>query len=272
MTHHTITGGGGVKLHVAETGTPGGRPILFIHGLSQCWLCWSRQLSSSLGERNRLVAMDMRGHGLSEKPLDGYADSRVWAEDVHAVIRTLNLERPVLCGWSYGPLVILDYLRHFGEDAVGGLSIVSGVTKLGSDAAMSVLTPAFVALVPGFFATDADESTRSLRSLLRLCLAQEPSAEDLYLMLGYSVSVPPFVRQALLSRSVDNDDLLPRVRKPVLIVHGAEDAIVKPAAVDQHKAGLADVEVAMMPKVGHAPFWEDAPAFNGHLQRFCERL
>ena len=120
MTHHTITGGGGVKLHVAETGTRGGRPILFIHGLSQCWLCWSRQLSSSLGERYRLVAMDMRGHGLSEKPLDGYADSRLWAEDVHAVIRTLNLERPVLCGWSYGPLVILDYLRHFGEDAVGG--------------------------------------------------------------------------------------------------------------------------------------------------------
>ena len=57
-------------------------------------------------------------------------------------------------------------------------------------------------------------------------------------MLGYNVSVPPSVRQALLSRSFDNDDLLPTIRTPVLIMHGAADAIVDPAAVDQHQAGM----------------------------------
>ena len=72
MKHHTITGGGGVQLHLVETGDPSGRPILFIHGFSQCWLAWSRQLNSDLADRYRLVAMDMRGHGLSEKPRDGY--------------------------------------------------------------------------------------------------------------------------------------------------------------------------------------------------------
>ena len=53
---------------------------------------------------------------------------------------------------------------------------------------------------------------------------------------------------------------------------GARDAIVKPAAVDQHKAGMAHANVEMMPNVGHAPFWDDAGAFNGHLRAFCERL
>jgi pimeloyl-ACP methyl ester carboxylesterase len=167
--------------------------------------------------------------------------------------------------------VILDYVRHYGEEAIGGMTFVGGVTKLGSDAATSVLTPEFLSLVPGFFATDAEESAQSLRSLVRLCLAHEPSAEELYLMLGYNVSVPPYVRQALLSRSFDNDDLLPRLRKPVLIVHGAQDAAVKPAVVDQHKASLPHAHVEMMPNVGHAPFWDDAAAFNGHLRRFCER-
>jgi non-heme chloroperoxidase len=272
MKHQTITGGGGVRLHLVETGDPSGRPILFIHGFSQCWLAWSRQLNSDLADRYRLVAIDMRGHGLSEKPRDGYADARLWADDVDAVIQALDLDRPVLCGWSYGPLVILDYLRHYGEAAVGGMTFVGGVTKLGSDEANSVLTPGFLSLVPGFFATDAEQSAESLRSLLRMCLAQEPSAEDLYLMLGYNVSVPPYVRQALLSRSFDNDDLLPRLRKPVLIVHGAEDAVVKPVVVDQHKAGLAHAQVEMMPRAGHAPFWDDAAAFNRHLRMFCERL
>jgi non-heme chloroperoxidase len=272
MKHHTITGGGGVQLHVVETGNPGGRPILFIHGFSQCWLAWNRQLNSDLADRYRLVAMDMRGHGLSEKPRDGYADSRLWADDVDAVIHALKLDRPVLCGWSYGTLVILDYLRHYGEEAVSGTSFVGGVTKLGSDEANSVITPEFLGLVPDLFGADTEASTRSLESLLRLCLAQEPSPEELYLMMGYNVSVPPYVRQALFSRSFDNDDLLPRLRRPVLIVHGAQDAIVRPAAADQHKARVASAQLEMMPNVGHAPFWEDAAAFNGHLRAFCERL
>ena len=48
MKSHKITGGGGVNLHVVETGNPRGRPIVFIHGLSQCCLQWSRQLHSRL--------------------------------------------------------------------------------------------------------------------------------------------------------------------------------------------------------------------------------
>jgi pimeloyl-ACP methyl ester carboxylesterase len=267
MNTHRITGGGGIELHVVETGDPKGHPILFIHGLSQCWLTWSRQMNSELAQDCRLVAMDIRGHGLSGKPRDGYTDSRLWADDVNAVVEGLRLDHPLLCGWSYGPLVMLDYVRHYGEDAISGLNFVGGVTKLGSDDAVSVLTPEFLSLVPGFFATGVEESVRSLESLLRLCFPKELSAEELYLMLGFSLSVPPYVRQALLSRSFDNDDLLPKIRKPVLITHGVDDSVVRPAAVDQHKAGIAHAQIDR-PKTGHAPFWDDAAAFNRRILAF----
>ena len=201
MESHRITGGGGIQLHVVETGNTKGRPIVFIHGLSQCWLCWSRQMTSDLARDHRLVAMDIRGHGLSARPHDGYGDSKLWADDINAVIQSLRLDHPVLCGWSYGPLIILDYIRHYGEDGIGGINSVGGVTKLGSEEAMSVLSPEFVSLVPGFFAPGVEDSVRILGSLLRLCFALEPSPEELYLMLGYNLSVPPYVRQALLARS-----------------------------------------------------------------------
>jgi non-heme chloroperoxidase len=272
MKHNRIQGGGGVQLHAVDTGKTAGRPIMFIHGLSQSWLSWSRQLSSDLTSDYRIVAMDIRGHGLSDKPREGYTDSRLWADDVHAVIQALGLDHPILCGWSYGPLIILDYVRHYGEDAIGGINFVGGVTKLGSDQAMSVLDPRFLSLVPGFFAADVEESVRSLESLLRLCFLQEPAAEDLYLMLGLSVSVPPHVRRALLSRSFDNDDLLPRIRKPVLITQGADDAVVKRAAVNQHKAGIAHAQIHIMPNAGHAAFWDDAAAYNQRLRVFSATL
>ena len=243
MKSHRVPGGAGTQLHLVETGNPKGRPILFIHGFSQCWLAWSRQLHSDLAEDYRLVAMDLRGHGLSDKPREGYADSKLWADDVNAAIRALKLDHPILCGWSYGPLVILDYVRHYGEAGVGGLHFVGGVTKLGSEEATSVLTSEFLGLVPGFFSTETELSVRGMESLLRLCLVHEPSTEDLYMMLGWNLSVPPYVRQAMFSRSFDNDDLLPKIRKPVLITHGVNDAIVKPAVVEQHKALLEHAQI-----------------------------
>lgn len=268
MKSHRITGGGGVQLHVIETGNARGLPIVFLHGFSQCWLAWGRQLNSTLADDHRLVAVDLRGHGRSDKPRDAYGDSRLWADDIDAVIRTLSLEQPIVCGWSYG-LVGLDYIRHYGDQSIGGLQLVGAISKIGTEDAMSVITPAFLSLVPGFFSADADESVGSLASLLRMCFPQEPSAEDLYLMLGYNVSVPAYVRQGLFSRAVDNDDVLAQIRKPVLLTHGADDAIVTPAVVDRHKSLVPHAQVHIMPGAGHAPFWDQATSFNRRLHEFA---
>lgn len=229
-------------------------------------------MNSSLAEKYRLVALDMRGHGRSDKPRDGYDDSKLWADDVDAVIRTLDLDHPVLSGWSYGPLVLLDYIRHYGAERIGGIQFVGALTKLGSEEAMSVLSPEFLRLVPQLFSSDTETSVRGLEGLLRLCFARQLSSDDLYLMLGYNVSVPPYVRQGLFSRSFDNDDLLPKIGKPVLITHGAADAIVSFAAVDQHKAAMPHAQVQSMPDTGHAAFWDDAASFNERLHAFCQSL
>ena len=272
MKHHTITGGGGCRLHLVETGNPQGRAILFIHGFSQCALAWDRQLDSSLASRYRLVAMDMRGHGLSDVPLDGYGDSPLWADDIDAAIRGLALDHPILCGWSYGPLVMLDYIRKFGEDAIGGIHLVGAITKLGSDAALSVLTPEFLALVPGFFSSDVKESVLSLGSLIAMCVTSELSPTDRFTMLGYNVSVPPFVRRALFARVLDNDDVLATISRPVLITHGAEDAIVRLDAVEQHRARIPHAQIQVVPGAGHAVFRDAAGAFNQRLIAFSEQV
>jgi non-heme chloroperoxidase len=272
MKNHFVTGGGGVRLHLVETGNPSGPPILFIHGISQCWLAWTRQMTSDLADTFRMVGLDMRGHGLSDKPVEGYTDSRLWADDVHAAIQSLRLDHPVVCGWSYGPLVILDYMRHYGEGDIRGVNFVGGVTKLGSNEATSVLTGEFLSHVPGFFSTDAQESVQALDSLVRMFFAHEPPLEDRYLMLGYSAWVPPYVRQALLSRSLDNDDLLPKIRTPVLITHGADDAIVKPTVIDQQMAGITHAKVRMIANAGHACFWDQAAIYNRCLREFVDTL
>jgi pimeloyl-ACP methyl ester carboxylesterase len=272
MRAHSVTGGGGIRLHVEETGNPDGQPILFIHGFSQCRLAWSKQLDSDLTDTLRLVAMDIRGHGLSDRPRDAYGDSTLWADDVQAVIEALGLNRPILSGWSYAGLIMGDYLRVYGEDQIGGVHLVGAVTKLGSEAALAVIGGDFLALVPGFFSTDAEASVRALEALMRLCVHGDPDARDLYFFLGYNVVVPPYVREGLLSRAVDNDDVLGRLRVPVLITHGAEDRVVLPAAAEQHAALIPHARTSFHPGVGHVPFWQDADRFNRELRDFAGQV
>jgi non-heme chloroperoxidase len=269
---YKVSGGNGSQIQVFEEGNPQGRPILLIHGFSQCHLAWSKQLDSDLTREFRVIAMDMRGHGGSEKPQDAYADSKLWADDVQGIIQALGLDGAVLCGWSYGGLVMLDYLRHHGEERLGGLHFVSAISKLGSDEALAVIAPEFLALVPGFFSNNVGESVPALSNLLHMVFDTEPPVRDFYLMLGYNALVPPYVRQGLFSRSVDNDDLLPQIRKPVMITHGTRDAIVRPTVVDQHKAAIGHAQVQMIQGAGHAPFYEEPEIFNRSLREFIRSL
>ena len=81
MKIHTVHGATGVKLHVREYGRPTGVPILLIHGWSQSHLCWSKQYESALKDDLRMVALDLRGHGMSDAPAeaDQCTDGDKWA-------------------------------------------------------------------------------------------------------------------------------------------------------------------------------------------------
>jgi pimeloyl-ACP methyl ester carboxylesterase len=67
------------------------------------------------------VAYDLRGHGMSEAPLEPehYTDAHLLADDVAAIIDHLRLDRTVLVGWSYGSFVICDYARVACMDEIG---------------------------------------------------------------------------------------------------------------------------------------------------------
>ena len=270
ITEHVVAGGGGCKLHVVETGNRNGRPILFIHGFSLCSLVWSRQFESDLARDFRLVALDMRGHGQSARPHDAYGDTRLWADDLDAVLNALSLVQPILSGWSYGCLPILDYVRHYGDASIGGIQFVGGISQLGSDAAMSALDPEFAAMIPDLLSGDIDLVVQGLTALAYRCFRDLPS-RHLYKILGAAVSTPRRVRNEMFARTLDNDDLLARLRKPVLVTHGSRDAVVRPTIADRHHALIANAQVHLL-ESGHAPFWDDAIDFNQRLREFAEEL
>ena len=99
----------GVKLHIREwPGDADKTPFLLVHGLSSNALTWN-QVGEKLAEAGHpVVAVDQRGHGLSEKPDSGYDFATVTA-DLRDLIAALRWEKPVMVGQSWGGNVMLEF-------------------------------------------------------------------------------------------------------------------------------------------------------------------
>jgi non-heme chloroperoxidase len=271
MKTHRIEGGGRLQLHVREWGKADAPPILFIHGWSQNHLCWAKQYDGALCEDFRVVAFDLRGHGMSDSPAapESYTDGRLWAEDIAAIIEQLRLDRPVLVGWSYGGFIIGDYLRAFGETAIAGINFVGAAVTLDRAALGTLIGPGFLDHVPGATADDFPTNVAAIRSFVRGCTARPLSAEDLETALCWTVVVSAKVRAALVARQISSGDVLSTLTKPVLVTHGRSDQVVLPAMAEHILATCPSAQGSWYPETGHAPFLEEPARFNRELAEFA---
>jgi non-heme chloroperoxidase len=273
-TIHTVRGGGGLRLHVREWGQAGGPPILFIHGLSQSHLCWARQYESELADEFRLVAYDLRGHGMSEAPLEPehYTDGELWADDVAAIIDQLRLERPVLVGWSYGGFVICDYLRAHGQDRIAAIEFTGAVVTLGEAAFGTLIGPGFLDHFADATADDLPTNIRGIRGLVKGWPAKPYPAEEVETLLCSGMAVPARIRANLAAREIDLDDVVRALHVPLLVTHGRADSIALPAAAEQILATLPTAQASWYDGVGHAPHLEAPERFNRELAALTTRV
>ena len=273
MKVHLVRGGGGLRLHVREWGKADGPPILFIHGWSQNHLCWDKQYESALRDEFRLVAFDLRGHGMSEAPPgpEPYTDDRLWADDLAAVIDRLDVERAVLVGWSYGAYVICDYIRAYGQDRVAAINFVEGVVKLGEAAFGTLIGPGFLDHFADATSDDLPTNIRGMRGFVRACLAKPVAAEDFETALCWNMAVAPQVRASLGAREIDDDDVLRGLAVPVLVTQGRSDTVVLPAMAEHILATCPAAEASWYEGVGHVPHLEEPGRFNRELAALAGR-
>jgi pimeloyl-ACP methyl ester carboxylesterase len=272
-TLHTVRGGGGLRLHVREWGAADGPPILFLHGWSQNHLCWARQYESGLADEFRLVACDLRGHGMSEAPLESqhYTDAGLWADDVAAIIEQLGLDRAVFVGWSYGAFVICDYVRAHGQDRIAAINFVEGAVKLGEAAFGTLIGPGFLDHFAGATAEDLPTNIRTMRSFVRTCLVKPVPDDDVETAVCWNVVVPAAIRAHLAARTIDCDDVLRALEVPLLVTQGRADRVVLPAMAEHIVRTCATAEASWYPGVGHVPHLEEAARFNRELAELTRR-
>lgn len=267
---YTATAPDGVALAVQESGDPGGRPLVFVHGLLGSHLSWDAQLADPALQRYRLIAYDLRGHGQSGKPEDpaAYADGRRWADDLAAVLAAADAHGAVLVGWSLGAAVITNYLAAHGDERIAGAVYVGGVIEL---------DPTQIAPHPDLYrdlaSPDLKTHLDAERAFLALCFRTPPEDSAFQRLVANAALASATMQTAVHGMSLDAPAGLGAMRKPLLLVYGAQDALVRAEpAIARARALNPRVRSLVYPDSGHAPFLEEAGRFDRDLAAFVDAL
>ena len=261
-----VTSSDGLKLAAYEAGNAAGPEILFLHGFSQCALCWEGQFNApALNRHFRLAAFDIRGHGASDKPLDTarYAEDRLFADDVTAVMDALKLKRPVLVAWSYAGRIVGDYLEARGTTRIAGINYVCARTNN----RMEFVGPGNDHLA-GMTGSDPAVEIAATRAFVRACFANQPPEDIIEQIVAQNMLVPAPVRRAHLTRPPSDGAVLRTIDVPVLVTQGSDDLLVSRGLGTLTAALVPGARLSMYEGIGHTPFVEDLPRFNRELAAF----
>lgn len=265
----TITADDGTRLAYERSGSPSGRTIVLLAGFKAAATSWMYQVPALVEAGFDVVTVDLRGHGLADRPADG-VDMARRGQDVRDVLDALDLRGVVLVGGSMGGNTIWSYLSQFGSGRVAGVVVVDQTPRMlnsenwphgfyGYDA--SNIDTYFAERIP-----DTGRGTPLWRRGMRL-------VRLLKAMKGAERVLTPGELHLLNDHArADWRPTIGSTDVPVLFVAGAESEFW-PAA---HAAASAALTVhgssVVLAHDGHAANIEQPRAFNAALLGFLRSL
>lgn len=259
-----ITTNDGVRIHYKDKGR--GRPLIMIPG----WTCthtFFRKNIDELSESCRVLAVDLRAHGGSQKADWGHRISR-YAKDIRDLIEALKLEDVTLLGWSMGASVAWSYIDLFGNEHLAGHISVDQSPR-------QYYNETWRWGQPGCYDAEAlaaltvrleYDPAGSARNLVRGCFGDTftPSPEDVESLAKEIDKCPPPIRAEIMADHTHLDwrDLLPHIGLPVLVCVGRESKVFPWQGSAYVGEQIPGAETVFFEKSGHMPFYEEPEKFN----------
>jgi pimeloyl-ACP methyl ester carboxylesterase len=264
----TVTLADGRSIAALVAGPGDGQRIVFVHGLGGSQSTWQIVLGE-LAERYRVAAIDLPGHGQSDKSADADYSAAALAGAVAEALKALNVTPAIVVGHSLGGAVALHIaLEH--ADVVAGLVLVNSV-GLGVEIAGELLD-----LMEG------EPGKATARGLLELFFEDQRLVVDRGIdeMAQNQLANGAWAaQQAVAAAAFDRSgqrlavrNQLAQVTAPTLVAWGARDRVVPLSHAIAAVSVLPDAVLKVLPAVGHVPQVEDAPGLARAIDRFARSL
>ena len=248
----------GVNLRYLDIGA--GYPnLVFIHG----WCCdqstWRDQIKA-FAPKHRIIAVDLRGHGESDKPDQDY-DIAGFADDMAWLIKEIGLDSPVLIGHSMGGVTTLKVLREHPNIARAAVFVDAGIMPFPEEI-RPLLDQTIEALKSPVYREVAANVVQNF-------LFREESPSELRDAVPAGMATAPQrVMHTAIASSISEENYPPgAVSVPSLFVR----AVTLAATEEQIKERYPGMEVVSM-DAAHFVHMEKPAEFNAILSRFLEKL
>lgn len=234
----------------AEDGA-NGEVLLLLHGLRDGAREWDA-IAPALRRHGRVLALDQRGHGESDRPATGYAPED-YADDLAAVCDALGLDRAVPIGHSLGGRVALTFAARFPERVARLALIDIGAAGRPGTVAAAVAAleagygpfpdegAALQALVGARFAPNA-----ATRAYVRHNLRRLPDGR-----LGWRYDLRAAIETIRLGRDRDYWNELERIDAPTLLIRGERSDVLARGEAERMASTLRRGALVEIPGVGH---------------------
>ncbi|WP_347557011.1 alpha/beta hydrolase [Robbsia sp. KACC 23696] len=220
-----LTTNDGIRLHYTERGS--GKPLILLHGWSFSGAVFD-PIVPALAKHARVISLDLRGHGLSDKPRHGYRLSRL-AADLRDLIDALSLQDVTLLGWSIGCAVVWSYLELYGKDRVRQLVLAQQTPRQFAAldwkwAHAQCFDPVNLAITMTRMEGDmADFDRQNLTD----CVHREPTESERRAWRAQTEQCPSYARVALMNDHGQHDwrDFIPTLALPTLVLAARKDPV-----------------------------------------------
>lgn len=251
-------------LAVFTHGDPSALPLLLVHGFPYSSRMWRNQVEA-LKESYHCVAYDIRGLGKSA-PGEGQPTLEAMVDDLFAVMDSLHLQKPVLCGLSMGGYTALRAAERETE-RFRGLILCDTRSEADSDAARArraELIQKIDAEGMERFASDMVAATFAENAPTRIPDVYEAALKEA------SSQNPLGVKNCLLAMASRSDTtaFLARIRFPVLLVVGEKDALTPVAEMKAMQRKIAGSQLVVVPDAGHMAPLERPEVVTGAMREF----
>ena len=254
---------GGTRTRYLRSGRRGAPLLVMLHGTGGHAECYSRNLGAH-GEHFDTYAIDMVGHGWSDKPDTPY-EIDIYVEHLRAVLDALGCERAHVSGESLGGWVAARFALKYPKrvarlclNTTGGATMnpeVMAKIKASSRAAVENPTWEAVRARLAWLMADAASVTDDLIAC-RQAIYRQPGFA--HAMENILVLQEPEVRQ----RNNLTDAEWAAITAPTLVVWTSHDPTAPPSVGERIAALIPAARFALMENCGHWPQFEDAATFN----------
>jgi len=250
----------GVKLHYLEAGS--GPTLIFVPGWTMPADIWEHQLRH-FASTHRVVALDPRGQGRSEKPTYGYQPSRR-ALDIGELLEHLGGEPAMVAGWSLAMQEVLVLAHEFGTDNIRAVVLVDHSIYIDSPERFA---SRFISLQ-----VEREEWTRQF---IRAIHHNPQSDEYFQKMTQAALSTPTnaaaiMIANLILMGPTDLRPMLDSLDRPALFIASSLDWAVEQAEMVQE--GWPEIDVEVIDETSHALFVDRPTEFNHALDEFLATL